>query len=203
MVTTRKKSGSVPRRSSPRRKKKAKARSVGRPTKYVKKYCKDLIEHMRNGGSVQGFGGLLYEKYGPKRGASEQTIYTWFKTHPEFLESQKIGLGLARKFYDELTSRGVAGALRRVTKEEYDAEGNIKKREFSAATFGQSFAIFTYKNRFGWKDRVEHSGAIVTSDKTTGKTLDGFLNDPKTAAAALQIAEAMVGDYSGDEPEDE
>lgn len=215
-MATRKKSG-VPRGTTPRRKtsKKTKAgkHPGGRPSKYRPEYCADLIEHFRQGGSIQGFGGYLYEKYVKGKTdqngnpvnpmdicPSEQTVYAWFDAYPEFLEAKKIGLPLARQFFDELTRRGVAGALRRVSKEEYGPNGEVKNREYAQATFGQSFAIFAYKNRFGWRDRVEHSGEIGSgADKSTGKTLDVFLKDPKTAAAALKIAEAMAGSSKEDE----
>lgn len=139
-------------------------RPRGRPSKYKPEYCTDLIDHMRQGGSYEGFGAYIGEKYGREHAVHIDTLYEWEKVYPDFSESKRLALQYARRFWDDLTMRGVAGQLRRVSKEVYGppdpvtGKQAIVSREYEPATFAQSFAIFTYKNRFGWRDRVEHTG---------------------------------------------
>ena len=111
----------------------------GRPTKYRPEFCEDLIEHMRGGGSVESFGAFLGEKYGNASAICKDTVYEWAERYPDFSDAKKIGTAFARKFYEDIGKRGMKG--------EYVA-------------FNSTVWVFSMKNRFGWRDKVEHSGEI-------------------------------------------
>ena len=60
--------------------KKPKANPVGRPTEYKPEYCQMLIDHGRKGYSFEAFGGVVC--------VSKQTLYSWCKSFPEFLDAK-------------------------------------------------------------------------------------------------------------------
>jgi len=53
-----------------------------KPTKYKKKYCEELIEHMK-----QGFS---YETFGGKVGVGKTTMYDWEHVHDEWKAAKAI-----------------------------------------------------------------------------------------------------------------
>ncbi len=59
---------------------------------YKPEYCEAIIEHCRQGGSI--------ETFGPTIGKVKQTIYNWRNTQPDFADACAIALGLAT-FEDE------------------------------------------------------------------------------------------------------
>jgi hypothetical protein len=98
----------------------------GRPTKYHKKYCEQLIAWMTKGLSFEAFAGDLQ--------VSKQTLYTWLKKHPEFVDAKSIGTGKSNAFWEKIGVAGVTGKL---------------------PGFQTSAWIFNMKNRFGWRDKQE------------------------------------------------
>lgn len=130
---------------------------TGRPTLYKPEYCSLLVNHLKNGGTMESFGSNIP--------CSAQTVYTWVETHPEFLEAKKEGESMRHAYYENMGKMIASGNLRRLKSEVpvivdgkpiYDAEGNvIYKREYEAATPGQSTFIFMTKNMLGWKDRKD------------------------------------------------
>lgn len=110
----------------------------GRPTKYNKKYCQQLIEFAKTGKSYEAFAGFL--------GVSKQTIYDWEKRHPEFLDAKRQFRALSQQWWEE---QGIEG-LWDVT--EYEDGKPVAKKKINQAIW-----IFNMKNRFGWtdKDQVE------------------------------------------------
>ncbi len=130
--------------------------TAGRPTKYDPRYCEDIIDHMSMGGSIEGFGAYIGDKYKDRSLAvSKMTIFEWFKVHPEFLEAKEIGLSYSRKFYDDMGNSGMAGQLKRIVKEIYHPESGRKEVKYAAAYFNDKAWAMNMKNRFGWKDRTE------------------------------------------------
>lgn len=103
----------------------AKKKKLGRPSDYRPEYCEIIKMKMAEGLSVQAFCGFI--------GFPKQTVYRWFEEHPAFRDAKKVGEDNARLFWDELI--------------------------IDAATAGtplpQAIVIFTYKNRFGWRDKIE------------------------------------------------
>lgn len=114
-------------------------RPVGRPTKYKAEYCEDLINHMKRGLSFESFAGAV--------SVCIETIYTWIREYPEFLEAKQIGFSKNRYYWESLGVAGTAGKIDR----------------FNSTAF-----IFNMKNRFPreWRDRheIDHSGKIEVKD---------------------------------------
>jgi predicted RNase H-like HicB family nuclease len=104
---------------------------MGRPAKYTKKLCKELPEMFANGESVA--------EVCQQIGIARRTFYNWLEdeTKPEFKEAYEDGQALSEAFWMRLGRLGAAG-----------------KVDINAATW-----IFNMKNRFGWKDKQEHTGA--------------------------------------------
>lgn len=181
-------------------------RPVGRPSKYRPEHCQLLIDHMRQGGQLRTFGAMLYEKALAETKSvkaaheayiNQDTIYEWARTYPEFSEAKNTAEDMAERFMDAIGHQGVTGQLKRVTKEEpiLDAEGKVvfdskgeavMRREYEPATFGQSAWIFMRKNRSGWRDQVNLSGGVKTSDQ--GEALVELLKNPVLAPALREIA---------------
>lgn len=105
----------------------------GRKTKYKKKYCEMLIDFMAKGLSPTAFAGEI--------SVNPDTVYEWFKVHPEFSESLKIGKAKTALYFEKMGISAMAGKI---------------------AGFQQSTYIFTMKNKCGWTDKneVENKGAI-------------------------------------------
>jgi len=103
----------------------------GRPTKYKKKYCKMLIEHMSKG--------LSFASFAADVEVNEDTLYEWSKRHPSFSEAKSHGRMRSMKFWEELGIKGAKG------------EGT----GFSAAGW-----IFNMKNRFSWVDKRDSDDVL-------------------------------------------
>jgi transposase len=80
----------------------------GRPTKYKKEFCDEVLPFMSQGFSITAFAGHL--------GVSRQTVYDWMNAHPEFLDAIKQGEAASAKWWEEalrntvLTGQGNATA---------------------------------------------------------------------------------------------
>lgn len=99
--------------------------TAGRPTKYDPSYCEELITHMEMG--------LSYTAFAGKISVSKQTLYDWEKVYPEFLDAKRVALEKGRLFWEE-------AMIERL----HDSQG-----------FNTTAWVFTMKNRFGWRDKVE------------------------------------------------
>lgn len=69
--------------------------------KYRPEYCQRLIDHLRQGLSVQTFGA--------KVDVSRSTIYEWISTIPEFKEAHEKGIQLAQEFFESRLSAKISG----------------------------------------------------------------------------------------------
>jgi len=119
---------------------KALSEPVGRPTKYLPKYCDMLIDHMESGLEYLSFAGLCRVHY--------DTLYQWEKDYPEFSEAKKIGKALSFLYWDKLGRDGVKD------REHFDDEGKLLfKEKVNPAVY-----IFNMKNRHGWRDTAEATG---------------------------------------------
>lgn len=56
---------------------------TGRPTKYKKEFCEDVVEFMSKGKGLIQFAASI--------SVGKDSIYLWDKKHPEFSEALKIG----------------------------------------------------------------------------------------------------------------
>ena len=116
--------------------------TVGRPTKYKKEYCEELIMHMEQGFSFESFAGKIK--------TCKQTIYNWLDLYPEFLDAKNIAFEASRLFWEKC---GIVGVWHN---EEYDSQG----RKTYSQKLNSSAWIFNMKNRFGWTDKKE----VLTKD---------------------------------------
>lgn len=139
----------------------------GRPTKYKPEFCKDFVEHLAQGLSVECFTATLYEKYGDDTPSSKDTIYEWVKLYPEFSDAKRRGESLGQKFWENLGRAGAAGKLQ---------------------NFNSTAWVFNMKNRYRWRNeiQVEHSGSI-----SKGPDITKLLGNPELAEKVAEIAEAL------------
>lgn len=136
----------------------AKKSNAGRPTKYAKKYCDEVIETGKQGLSVEAFAGKI--------GVCKQTVYTWQERHPEFLDACKRAEAARQHFWEQMGIAGTVGKIR---------------------GFKPDSWRFNMKNRFGWRDRIEHSGEIATGVK--GEAYAKMMSDPEMAQKLADLAE--------------
>lgn len=132
-------------------------KKIGRPTAYREEYCELLINHMRQGGTLESFGSIAH--------CSIQTVYNWMEQHPEFLEARKRGMPLLHAFYENMGKTIATGQLRRLVREKpvivdgkvmMDANGQtVYEREYEPATAGQAAFIFLTKNIIGYRDKKD------------------------------------------------
>jgi len=73
---------------------------LGRPTKYRKEYCEQLVEWMREGKSFWTFASTIP--------CSIDTICEWTHQHEEFSEAKKVGKSLEQAWWDNLHRRCAA-----------------------------------------------------------------------------------------------
>lgn len=106
----------------------------GRPTKYEDWMCDAVIEKMALGFSKDAMAGFL--------GITKDTLYRWEKEIVRFSDSLKQGVELSRIFWEQ--------------------KGNDLMRDIylekgeSVSRGNASVWIFNMKNRFGWRENVEH-----------------------------------------------
>jgi len=134
-----------------------------RQSEYEPRFCEMLISHMAQGFSFDSFGAEINK--------TRDTLYRWEKRYPEFKEAKQLGFVLCRKWWENLGRGGAAGKI----------------KNFNAAVW-----IFNMKNRFAWKDRIEHSGEIDFS--STREKIDRISKNPDLHAAAMKVAEALAED---------
>lgn len=83
---------------------------------------------MKEGYSFESFGAIV------PNGASKETIYAWARENKAFLDAKKVGEAYARIWWERMAKAGMAGKI----------------KGFNATVW-----IFSMKNRFGWRDRVQ------------------------------------------------
>jgi len=71
---------------------------VGRPTLYKPEYCEQLVAYRREGGSYQGFAGLI--------GVDITTLYEWEGNQVEFSHAKKRAKA-AHRFYMDGIGKGL------------------------------------------------------------------------------------------------
>lgn len=99
---------------------------AGRPSKYKKAFCDQLVEKMSEGWSIESFCADV--------GIAKDTFYNWVKEHPEFSDAKKRGEMASFQWWEE----------------------QVKNHLFipdRGGSFNTTAWIFNMKNRFGWRDR--------------------------------------------------
>jgi transposase len=105
--------------------------AVGRPSKYKPEFCEILIKNMTDGYSFEACCGIL--------GVTKDTGYKWLQKYPEFADAKKYG---------EVKSQ-----------EWWETEGKLGLWSSKENKFNSAVWIFAMKNRFGWRDKKEITGA--------------------------------------------
>ena len=115
---------------------------AGRPTKYKKEYCQQVVDFMAQGYSKEATAAHI--------NIAKDTFYAWEKKHAEFSDAIKEGEQKSRLWWEKIGMGGMVG----------------KVPGFNATTW-----IFNMKNRHGWVDKKEITGKdggsfniTVTSD---------------------------------------
>ncbi len=150
---------------------------AGQPTKYRKEYCQEVIDFMAKGYSFEAFAGHIT--------VNVDTLHEWAKVHKEFSDAKRTAYEKSRLFWETM---GIEG-LHNTTWHEGKSGGS--------KSTNSAIWVFNMKNRFRWRDRVEHSGEIDTSG--TREKLKKLLENPKHAAAARAVAEALADQDDNDE----
>lgn len=174
-------------------------RGPGQPSKYRPEFCRMLVEHQKQGGSIESFAGVC--------GVAISSIYVWFEAHAEFSEARKEAEGHLHKFYEEMGKMLATGQIRRVKSEEpvLDPEGKpvldprtgnvLMKREYEPVTGNATAWIFLCKNMLGWNDkRIIHmapqsSGDTRRADSLTPEQRMKEIQEMTTAIAELETSE--------------
>jgi hypothetical protein len=85
----------------------------GRPTKYKKRYCEDVIEHMKNGASFTSFAAKIQ--------VADSRIRDWKKRHPEFRAACNIAEKRSQDWWENFAMQSATGRLYdKVHKGKYD-----------------------------------------------------------------------------------
>lgn len=108
----------------------------GRPTRYQKEYCQQLIDHMSQGLSFDTFAGRI--------SVNPDSLYEWVKVHSAFSEAKKIGTAKRNFLVESMYVQAATGA------EVRDTKGRVLKPN-------PAMMIYWTKNTIGWSDKVEQS----------------------------------------------
>lgn len=111
--------------------------AIGRPTRYKKEFCEQLINHMAQGLSFDTFAGVV--------GVSRDSLYEWAKKFKEFSDAKGIATAKRNLLVERIFTSMAMGLEVRNHKGEI-----IKPRETPV--------IYWTKNTLGWSDKVEHAG---------------------------------------------
>jgi hypothetical protein len=141
----------------------------GRPSKYKKEFCQKLIDFMAKGFSFEAFSGHIE--------VNQDTLHEWAKRHPDFSEAKDMAFAKNREFWEALGINGIH---------------NESWHQGGSKSLNASVWIFNMKNRFKWRDRVEHSGGIETDG--TRKKLEKLLLNPDLSSAARKLCLELSDD---------
>jgi len=125
---------------------------LGAPSKYKPEYCEKLIEHMSKGYSFDSFGAVV--------DVCEDTLYEWKKVHLNFSDSYKKGRTLSLYEWEKMGIHATQGKpflyKRKIASKDQAGNAVVKEVE-EQGSFNATTWIFNMKNRFGWKDRTDHT----------------------------------------------
>ena len=119
---------------------------VGRPSHYKLEYCDQLVKHMSKGYS--------FETFARKIKKSKQTLYTWSKQHPEFLDAKKKGETYCKYFWEDIGIKGMKGEI----------------KNFNAVLW-----IVNMKNRFGWCNTPVQNDEPIDLKPQKKRLLDDYI----------------------------
>ncbi len=76
---------------------------AGRPTKYKKKYCQDVIKHMEKGASFNSFAAKIE--------VDDSQIRRWKQRYPEFYTACKIAEKKSLEWWENFAMQSATGRL--------------------------------------------------------------------------------------------
>ena len=119
--------------------------SRGQPSKYKKKYCKQVVEHLSSGFSFESFGAVI--------DVHRDSLYEWRKVHPEFSDAIKTGQLKALHRHEQ-----VGKAIM------YGVPISAGKTMLDPKKMNTAIWIFKAKTQYGFieKSVVEHTGNITS-----------------------------------------
>jgi hypothetical protein len=113
---------------------------AGALTKYNKKYCEELIDHMEKGYSFESFAGTIR--------ICKSTLYNWEKVNKDFAQAKAVGIDLSRLFWETQSIEGLYS----------EVEFNEKGLKISEKKINATVLIFNMKNRFPQEWREKQPG---------------------------------------------
>ena len=127
---------------------------VGRPTKYRKKHCNEVIATMTKGQSLTAFCAEI--------NVDKDTVYQWAKKHPEFTDALKTAQRNCQAFWEKMLQATAMGKM-------------------PGASLGAQ--IFWLKNRFpnDWRDKIEQEVTMSNIEpvviETDTRTIEMSMED--------------------------
>ena len=76
---------------------------TGRPTKYKKRYCEDVIEHMKNGASFNSFAAKIE--------VDDSQIRRWKQKYPDFYTACQIAEKKSLEWWENFAMQSATGRL--------------------------------------------------------------------------------------------
>lgn len=143
----------------------------GQPTKYDPKYCEMIVEHMKDGNSLNSFA--------VKIGVHKDTIYQWIKVFPEFSDSYKIAMQACQDWWERIAKQHLI---------------THSSKEEGSTNFNNTIWIFNMKNRFGWRDNFDLNVTGQLAHEHTHQTLEQKNENMKKLQAEKLKLEAAVFD---------
>jgi len=104
----------------------------GRPTLYRPEFCEMLIEHCREGGSIEAFAGTIM--------VSIDALYDWFDKHEDFRHAKKIGYSLSLAWWENMGRQNIMNIQ--------TTSGYGSYKETTSKSINSSIWIYTVKCRF-------------------------------------------------------
>lgn len=141
---------------------------AGRPTKYLPEYCEQVVDHMKQGYSLESFGGRI--------GVCKATIYEWRDAHKEFSDAIKEAQTACQYFW----------------------EHNLVQTIHNPKEMNATTVYFALKCRFGYKETqsIEHSGP--DGKPIEHKNLSDLPDDQLNAKIQSMISKKEVKDEPRD-----
>ena len=120
---------------------------AGRPSKYKKKYCEDIVAYMSEGNSIVQFAAHI--------GVCRDTVNEWTREYPEFSDALRMAMTKCEAHWERIMQ---AKTVRKMP-------GN------------DALLMFWMKNRFKWSEKVDQnikSEETITFSTQIGD--DGSIN---------------------------
>jgi hypothetical protein len=141
------------------KKPKSEHKKSGRPSLWKEEFCRDLIEHMREGYPFETFAAII--------GTHRDTLYEWLDKYPHFSDAKKVGHELS--FYWWLRQ----------------AQENMVTYE--GVKFNSTVWIFTMKSRFGFRDGAESKNSEENPTGKTKDQLEQYRQEIEQLREAINV----------------